>query len=232
VYEKYIQMLGYEGVSYTFVPSFSHGAGLDKPLTFNTSRYFPENYKDRFVYRQFKHNDSMQSEIQGQDMSPMDWKTCWECDGLTKEDYIRANLKDGHGIKNGISLPAADYDKGIAGVCVISKANDTEFEILKKETLKTLSLCTSTFHDLTIHQPSSELMNTLIIPVIGDLKSKEIIILRFLASGEHLKNIQESTGISYSVANNHLKDLRDRLGGITQNKLMYLVGKLNILDYL
>lgn len=100
------------------------------------------------------------------------------------------------------------------------------------ENHKQFQLYTKIFYYLVVHQPSSSLINAFVIPLLFDLKPKEVFILRYLASGQHLKNIQDTGEISYSYANNLLKELRERLGGITSNQLMYILGRLDILDYL
>jgi DNA-binding CsgD family transcriptional regulator len=60
------------------------------------------------------------------------------------------------------------------------------------------------------------------------LNGTEITILRYAASGKPLKNIQDHTGISYRYASNVLDKLRDKLGGISRDRLLYLVGFLRL----
>ena len=68
-----------------------------------------------------------------------------------------------------------------------------------------------------------------ILPLFETLKPKEIVILQYLATGKPMKNIQDYTGISHSYATNVLAELRLRLGGINNDKLMYLFGLMKAL---
>lgn len=233
VYEKYVQLLGFDGCSYTFVPGFCMEKDSQNPPAFMFSELFPKSFLEQYTYDRFDQNDFTVRRIKAKQLAPMDWKVFEKTDELSEEEKnVIVVANNDHSVKNAISIPTMSEEIGIAGASIVSTANDADFRKLKDERLETLQICTKLFHDATVNQPISSLVHTFVMPLLTVLKPKEIVILRYIASGQHLKNISDTTDISYSYASNLLSELRQRLGGISNEKLMYIIGLFNILDHI
>ena len=194
---------------------------------------FPTSFIEQYTHDRFDQNDFTVRRIKAKQLAPMDWKIYEKSDDLSEEEKsVLVIAENDHDIKNAISIPTMSEAIGIAGASIVSTANDADFKKLKKERLETLQVCTKLFHDSTVNQPISSLVHTFVMPLLADIKPKELIVLRYIASGKHLKNIADTTNISYSYASNLLSELRIRLGGISNEKLFYVIGLFNILDHL
>lgn len=83
-----------------------------------------------------------------------------------------------------------------------------------------------------------EKQNREVVPLATDiellreqgLKPKEVIVLQHLAAGHSLKAIEKHHPITHYYASNVLVRLRRRLGGISRDRLMYLVGSSDLLQ--
>lgn len=157
----------------------------------------------------------------------MDWRE-HELGGLVTcdENRVIQTAREEYGIRNALTIPTLCPESGIGGMSVISAEKDVGFQKLKQENLETLLRCTQLFHDISFHNTKTSAM--FVQPFLKTLKPKEIQILRHLALGYSLKQIDR--GISYRYAANMLDELRARMGGITKDKLMYLIGQLHLLD--
>jgi len=233
IYEKYVQTLGFDGVSYTFIPEFCLEKNSKQAPTFIFSELFPESFIEQYSYDRFDKNDFTVKRIKAKKLEPMDWKIFKHSDELSLEEKNVIVVADNdHEIKNAISVPTMSNDKGIAGASFVSTANSADFQQLKNERLEMLQLFTKLFHDSTVNHSVPSLISTFVMPTFLSLNQKEIAVLRYLASGKYLKNIKYSTDISYSYASNLLSSLRKKLGGISNEKMMYLIGLFNMMDHL
>jgi len=233
IFEKYVQILGFEGVSYTFMPEFSLKKDIQRAPVFMSSKLFPCSFIEQYTHDRMDQNDFTVRRIKTKQLAPMDWQEFKYSDELSHaEKTIISIAKYDHNVKNALSIPTMSEDRGIAGASIVSTAKNAEFNQLKKENLETLSICTQLFHDATVNMSEASLADIFVIPLLIEMKPKEITILRYFASGKPLKNIYDTTGISYSYASNLLAELRQRLGGISNEKLMYIIGLFNLLDNL
>ena len=233
VYNKYVQTLGFDGVAYTFLPELSLEKNIQRAPVFMSSELFPNRFIEHYTQDRLDHHDFTIKRIKAKKMTPMDWQVFARSDRLTQEEKTTITIAHcDYDIKNAISIPTMSEDSGVAGASIISTETNANFEKLKKERLETLLICTKLFHDATVNLSRSSLADTFVMPLLTDMKPKEIIILRYFASGNSLKNIYDSTGISYSYASNLLSALRQRFGGISNEKLMYIIGLFGILDRL
>ncbi len=232
IFEKYVQTLGFEGVSYTFMPEFYLKDDYQQAPAFMSSELFPRSFIEQYTDDRFDKNDFTVRRIKSKQLRPMDWQMCGRSDELSQEEKNVITTADHeHGIKNAISIPTMSKEVGIAGASIISTVSNTDFQKLKDEKLETLRLCTRFFHDSTQNQSTSRPARIFVLPLLTTLNPKEIYILRYLATGQSLKNISFTTDIvTYNYAKNVLHELRKKFGGISKDKLMYIIGLFNILE--
>lgn len=229
IYEKYIHRLGFDGATYTYMPRIQLETTISIPPVFIHTAVYPVDFLDHYVGAHLNEHDFTLRKLRNNEAVPMDWRE-HELQGLVsaEETKVIVLAREDYGITNALSIPTM-YFTGGAGASIISSENDDTFRQLKQENMDTLVYCTQLFHDINFS--NGNLPHQFILPFMESLKPKEVVILRYLASGKHFKNIEDTTGITYRYASNVLNELRARLGGITKDKLIYLVGVLNILDH-
>lgn len=226
VYEKFLLRLGYDGGTYTFLPQLQFEAMKDLPTIFQSTSAYPTGFIKQYTDERLDQSDFTMRKILEGDMAPMDWRE-YELTGLlSKEEVAVIKLaREAYGINNALSIPIMHEEHGGAGASVISYKPDDAFKTLKNETLESLVAITKLFHGHIFNLEA--LTDKFIQPILGKLKPNEVIILKYKASGKLMKNIQAETGLSESYASNMLGDLRKKMGGLSTDRLMYLLGLLN-----
>ena len=226
LFEKYIQQLGFDGVTYSFIPSFILDNSIEQAPIFLHSELFPDSFLEQYINDRFDLDDFAIRRIKSNKLSTMDWSTYQNSKELTSaEKNVLKVSKQEHGIMNGITIPTMTGAKGVSAVSIVSSASDVEFSLLKKERLESLELITNIFHRSNV-----DLDEYFVKPYFSHFTQKEVTILKYLSKGLHLKNIADETDISHSYASNVLSKLRKKLGNITHDKLMYDLGVFKILD--
>jgi FixJ family two-component response regulator len=71
-----------------------------------------------------------------------------------------------------------------------------------------------------------------ILPILESLTPKKKIVLKYLISGQPMKNITDDSDITTRYAEKLLVELRKDFGDISKNELIYFLGLLNITEYL
>ncbi|WGZ89658.1 MAG: autoinducer binding domain-containing protein [Candidatus Thiocaldithrix dubininis] len=228
VFEKYVKELGFEGASYTFAPRAHWEVFTQMPAIFLHSDTYPQNFLTHYAENRLdRHDFTIRKVLQGE-FDPMDWREHELQRTITlAEAKVIELAREDYGIVNAITIPTMMHEMGAAGASVISSEKDSTFGLLKQQKLDTLIHLTRLFHDLNF--ANFNLPDKFILPLFETLKPKEIVILQYLATGKPMKNIQDYTGISHSYATNVLAELRLRLGGINNDKLMYLFGLMKAL---
>jgi hypothetical protein len=167
-----------------------------------------------------------------------DWKRAidwWEeihAGHVTREE--RAVTEDGRknfGIQYGLSVPALRGTFAIAGISVISKNNSLgHFQKLKQAHLAQLFTLASEYHATVIN--SKESVRFFIQPLLESLNATQKIVLKHVLTGRPMKSIPRTSGITPKYAENVLANIRQEFGKITTNELIYILGMVNIHEYL
>ncbi|TXH68234.1 MAG: hypothetical protein E6Q83_14165 [Thiothrix sp.] len=234
VYEHYIHTLGFDGATYTFFPNalWEFNSSFS-PIFLHTQEY-PTAFLKHYAEANFHECDftiRVGNSLRLNKATPLPTALDWrehEIAGLISyaENSVIQIAREEYGIRNALTIPTQRPEAGLGGMSVISSEKDSSFRELKQENMETLLRCTQVFHDISFG--NSRNFSIFAQPFLQTLKPKEIQILRHLALGYHLKQIGQ--GISYRYAANMLDELRARMGGITKDKLMYLIGQLHLLD--
>lgn len=228
VYENHITNLGFDGATYTFFPTaLWQFNNTFSPIFLHTNEY-PTSFLKHYADANF-HVCDFTIRLGHSQPVPlvMDWREHEIAGLITKaENTVISIAREEYGIRNALTIPTLRPESGIGGMSIISGEKDAHFLHLKQENWETLLRYTQLFHDISF----STIKTSAIFaqPFLHTLKPKEIQILKHLALGYPLKQI--SHGISYRYAANMMDELRARMGGITKDKLMYIIGQLHLLE--
>jgi len=217
---------GFDAVLYTFMPKLMLLTESIKPVFQYSEKYRPivENYLEH----DFRHQDFTIRLAESGYMDIIDW---WKVAGTIKltneEKNFNHIIKEKFGVTKGISFPALSSDVGIAGASIIQL--NREVKPVDEKLLQYLKKCFKIYHHhMIVHQDDRY---RFILPLLESLTPRKKAVIRHLISGQPMKNIVEQ-GISERYGEKLLSELRKSFGSISKNELIYLLGLLNISEYL
>ena len=230
LYVSFIETLGFEGrVVYSFLPLLRMEGKLfpaNVELT-HTSNY-PVDFLQHYVIEDLDRYDISLKKIRNNDFSMTNYREYADTIGFTSDErYFDKLATHEYGCVNALCLPSLGAT-GISSFNIISCEHDYIFRHLMRERAEMLLHLTQLFHSVVLSDPQTCAQFT--SPFLPRLNDTEITILRYAASGKSFKNIQDHTGISYRYAAKVLDRLRDKLGGITRDRLFYLAGLLRFIS--
>lgn len=233
IYDKYLKKLGFQGASYTFIPRVTVEGDLKTIPAFSCSDTFSPEFLDHYTSGRLDQNDftiRRSFELMETNQLPIwDWQEVLNGETqevlLSSEEEVIRLAKADYEINNALSIPTMNDSLGLAGFSIISRDDDQQFQLLKKEKLETLKIMSRQFHDACLS--SQNLPPTFIKSFLEKLTPLEADLLRHLARD---LNLQRYEKVSYKRAGNVLSELRQRLGIRSQHRLMYLAGVFRLLD--
>ncbi|MBU1724150.1 MAG: autoinducer binding domain-containing protein [Gammaproteobacteria bacterium] len=231
LYERYVCGLGFDAATYTYIPNIQLNTHFPTPPVFAFTESYPVAFLKHYGEARFDEDDFTIRKVMGEKcMNILDWREHERQQQISAaENHVIVVAREEYGIRNALTIPTMTGAIGIAGASVVSSEKDASFQLLKEERLGTLLKMTQIFHAQVF--ANQELARRFLKPFLESLSQKEIDILRHLARGEAFKNIEYSVDVaSYKVAANILDKLRAKFGGITRDRLMFLIGLLNLLD--
>lgn len=224
-----VTLSGFDAVAYTFIPKLSRLTESLQPVF-----HYSESYSELVDYYQ-KHNlnrnDFIIRLVEEGRLDVLEWGKETKKATLNKEEKILSKVvKDVFGVTKGVTFPTLSNDMGFAGISVISFDKKYQDQDIAPEILKHLQKCSKMYHDHTmIHQDARY---EFILPILETLTTKKKIVLKYLISGQPMKNINEKAEITTRYAEKLLVELRKDFGDISKNELIYFLGLLNITEYL
>ena len=230
LYVQCVEKLGFEGrVVYTFLPLFSlerEGALFPATPEFIYTDGYPIDFLEHYVKEDLDRYDVSIKKIKRNDFSLTNYREQAKTVGLQPdESHFDKLATQVYGCINALCIPAAGVS-GISAINMVSHEQSYLFNHLMAERSALLLQVTQLFHSLVLSDAQTCTQFT--SPFLPSLNDTEITILRYVASGKPFKNIQDHTGISYRYASKVLDKLRDKLGGINRDRLLYLVGLLRL----
>lgn len=232
IYDKYVKKLGFEAVAYSLMPRMQLESCFKVDLVFHCSDSFSTDFLDHYTTEQLIQDDFTVRRICNNILLPMDWREYELTKQLRpKEESLIKLAREDYGINNGLSIPTMNNEAGFSGASIVSSEKDASFKKLKRENADALAFITHRFHESNFK--SSKLPREFVTPFLERLTPNEFGILSHLASGQHFQKIENSIKIaSYKVASNALRNLiNNKFNSITKERLMYLCGQIDLLDY-
>ena len=163
---------------------------------------------------------------------PIDWWEEIEAGNVTKEEEeVTQDSKQNFNIQQGLSIPVLYGTFAIAGISVISMDKDINaFKELKRQSLNDLQILANEYHSHILKSKDDLLF--FILPLLENLTETKKRVLKHLMSGQPMKTIPQTYDISQRFAEKTLVNIRKDFGNISTNELMYILGMVNMHEYL
>ncbi len=232
LYQQYVLALGYEGVLYGFAPKLFATDSLFNSPMYRACGLYSDEFLQHYNDKNLVQHDFTVKSILANCMDELDWNDEKQRQKLTCQEKNVLEISRRYGLKNGISLPLMNNANGFAAISVCSGQERAEFEALNKEALPFLRQYSQIFnghiwvhHRTQLGRLSSEV-------VLSKLSPVEMELLRHLPSGDMLKAIYKKMNKTPGYGDNILGRLRDKMGGVSTNRLIYYASLLVANEYI
>lgn len=234
IYEKYVTQLEFDGVLYAFFPLLIGSPKVKKiNPAFYASKGYNQDFLRTYIERSFYKHDYALAQMAKGVKTPIFW---WDSAKFMNQKELEViQVAKQFGLSDGVVLPMDTKGEGIAGASIVShEKNQATFELLKKERLQELVVITNLFHKHVSCQ--QKLYSPFLFPLIERLSNKEQVVLRQLLTnidnnkGTTMKFIAKDVQSESKSCEHALKRVKDKLGIISTNQLIYSAGVLQLLD--
>lgn len=222
--------LGFDGVLYSFYPKPMYMSKDVQPVSHYSDSLAP--FVAHYIENNYGNCDFVLRLALQDWRKPIDWWEEINAGHVTREERaVTEDARKNFGIQYGISIPALRGKFAVAGISVISKnSSGSHFQKLKKTHLAQLFSLSSDYHNTVFH--SRESLRFFIKPLLDSLNDTQKIVLRHVLTFKPMKSIPHTWGITPRYAEKVMLNIRHEFGNITTNELLYILGFLNLDDYL
>jgi DNA-binding CsgD family transcriptional regulator len=239
ILDEQVVKLGFQGVLYTFIPRLLIDSNFHQEPVYKVSDAYSPGYLKHYEEAHFERDDPLIQAVNGGISQPIDW---W---GGISQQYMESNVKSkeviataqSYGIKNGITVPLLNDERGIAGASFVTDEGDS-FSLLKSDSVEKLELCTKLFHNLVFSNACHT--SGFVQPVLQSLTNTEKRFLSKLAQGKTPVQIAQELGRSEKYLEQVMLKVRRKFshsnaeGAITvnRNQIMYYAGLMNLVEHI
>lgn len=222
--------LGFDGVLYSFYPKPMYLSKDVQPVLHYSDSFAP--FVAHYLENNYGNRDFVLRLALQDGKKPIDWWEEINAGHVTPaERAVTEDARQNFGIQHGLSVPALRGTFAIAGISVINKnANLAHFLKLKKTHLARLSTIASDYHVSVIN--SKESLRFFIQPLLESLNATQKTVLKHVLTGRPMKSIPHTSGITPRYAEKVLVGIRQEFGNITTYELLYILGMVNMHEYL
>nr|CAA6830603.1 MAG: Autoinducer-binding domain protein [uncultured Thiotrichaceae bacterium] len=232
LYQKYVLALGYDGVLYGFAPKLFATDSLFNSPVYRACGLYSDEFLQYYDEKNLVQHDFTVKSIVSGCMEEVDWGNEEFRQQLSCQERNVLEVSRRYGLKNGISLPLMNNCNGYAGISVCSGQERPEFEALNQKALPLLRQYSQIFNGHIWAHYRNQLGRLSSEVVLSKLSPTELELLRHLPSGDMLKVIYNKMEKTPSYGDNILGRLRDKMGGVSTNRLIYYASLLVTNDYL
>ena len=224
--EHAVQQLGFEQVSFTYVPDLLNRLLANLSPVFKLSRNYRVDFIEHYQASHFGQHDFTIKKIARGELDPVHWWEMARQQRLSPEEqHVIEVARQDYGLRHGITIPVFADGENIAGVSVTSSEPDHPFDLLYQERVRILSLIARLFSDRVLQHPQNRAL--FFKPFLNGLSATEKSVLKLLAQGNNLKSIANHLQLDYKyLANNVIASLRRKFGDVSRDQLMYQAGKI------
>jgi len=224
--EKAIKALGFDHVSYTFIPSLILSSSTACSPVFQLSDGYDVRFIQHYTEAGFSDHDYTVKSILNMDMSVKNWWEDADKRILSKQEKeVIEVAKYEYGIANGVTIPTYGDGVNVAGVSVSSADRSTSFSILYSEKINFIRKISIMYSDRVIGIPSVKSIFGL--PFLSQLTTTEKKVLSMMAEGCNVQSIAHDLSLDYKyVANKIVSNIRKKMGGVSRDRMMYYAGNM------
>ena len=225
-----IKKMGFDAVLYSFYPRPMYLNSMVQPVLHFSEGF--SSFVSHYIKNDYGNRDFVLRLASQGRRTPVDWWEEINLGNVTQDEKkVTVDAKENFGIYNGLSIPVFYGKFAIAGISVITKnSGDQYFKDLKASSMIELERLSRSYHYKVTE--SKEDLRFFIAPLLATFTQKKIMVLKHLLSGEALTEIERHYPISRRYAEKLLLNIREEFGGISTNELMYMLGTINIDEYL
>ncbi len=225
-----IDDLGFDGVLYSFYPKPMYLNSEVQPVLHYSDSFAP--FVQHYITNNYGNRDFVLRLALQNHKKAIDW---WEEISLgtvsREERVVTEDARNLFGIHHGLSIPALHGTFAVAGISVmIYEDNISRFNHLKKSHLKKLFSIASDYHASIIN--SKEELRFFVRPLLEGLNDTQKKVLKYLLIGQPMKNLPHIYGITPRYGEKVLLNIRKEFGNISTNELIYILGMVNMHEYL
>lgn len=221
---------GFDGVLYSFYPKPMYLSKDVQPVLHYSASFAP--FVAHYIKNNYGNRDFVLRLALQDWRKPIDWWGEINAGRVSREERaVTEEARNSFGIQYGLSIPAQRGTFAIAGISVISKnSSANHFQKLKKTHLTQLFALSGDYHHGVFH--SKESLRFFIAPLLDGLNDTQKMVLRHVLTFKPMKSIPHTWGITPRYAEKVLVNIRQEFGNITTNELLYILGMVNIHEYL
>jgi DNA-binding CsgD family transcriptional regulator len=225
-----IQALGFDDVLYSFYPKPMYLNKDVQPVLHFSSGF--ESFVEHYIKHDFGNRDFvLRLALQGR-TEPVDWWQEIESGSVSPEEqFVTETARNDFHIHHGLSIPVLFGTFAIAGISVTSRKPDRKyFDFLKEKCTKKLFELGDEYHRGIIKSRAE--LHFFILPLLESLSDTKKKVLKHLMSGQPMKAIEHHYGITPRYAEKVLRNIRKEFGNISTHELLYIMGMINMHEYL
>ncbi|MBJ6611578.1 MAG: autoinducer binding domain-containing protein [Candidatus Thiothrix moscowensis] len=222
--------LGFDGVLYSFYPKPMYLNKNVQPVLHYSADFAP--FVAHYIKNNYGNRDFVLRLALQDWRKPIDWWAEINAGRVSRQERaVTEEARKHFGIQYGISIPAQRGTFAIAGISVMTKnSSANHFQTLKKTHLDQLFALANDYHNTVFH--SKESLRFFITPLLNSLNDTQKAVLRHVLTFKPMKSIPHTWGITPRYAEKVLTNIRQEFGNITTNELLYILGMVNIHEYL
>lgn len=221
--EVVANQLGFEGVSYTYIPPVILNNLQENSPVFVKSDAFSDGFISQYEEDNLGEHDFVIKCVLNNDLKPVHW---WQAVEQRRVDRDEKRLieiaRSDYQIENAISIPTFKNGDSIAGVSITSSEDKYYFDKLFDERIQLFGRLCRIFSDRIILTPQYQA--NFYLPFLKKLSFTEKQLLLLLAEGVPLKRAAEKANIKYKYAGNVVERLRVKFGDVSRERLFYIAG--------
>lgn len=222
--------LGFDGVLYSFYPKPMYMNKEVQPVLHYSDGFAP--FVAHYMKNDYGNRDFVLRMALQDWRKPIDWWEEINAGRVTPaERAVTEDARKIFGIQYGVSIPSLRGAFAIAGISVMSKNSSvTHFQKLKRTHLAKLFTLSHEYHATVFH--SKESMRFFIQPLLASLNATQKTVLKHVLTFKPMKSIPHTCGITPRYAEKVYLGIRQGFGNISSNELIYVLGMINMHEYL
>jgi hypothetical protein len=236
-YNRYIQALAFQKMSYVFVPNSPFNCHQQVSPLFSVNDDFSQQFLEEYQTRNFQSRDYIIDAIKkGESNKLYQWRTDYQQNKVEPHQQIVLDTaKHDYDMGNGFSILTEKCANGIGATSIIGDQTDKLFALHIKEQAGVLRMATEVFHNHVVMRNYE--VSTFILPsMFSQLNLTERQTLKSILEGFSVPKTAAKIGRSSGHIENVVRKIRLKIGGekadgkprITKDELLHFCGLMRI----